>query len=291
MIPEDEDMRIIDSCAACLYDKQKHLTEDPEYLARVRELLDHRKEEDTSPYMVYQFALAYEERFGKRPSYVPIKKKYNDLVLSMEKELEADMEQAQDPLARALAYARVGNYIDFGAMNSVDPKTFMGLFQNAAFSDQDKKVYQDLLKALEAAKEFLLITDNCGEIVLDKLFLRQLKKRFPQVHVAVLVRGEEVLNDATLQDAEYAGLARENEVFSNGGPIAGTIYSMLPKEARNAIDRADVILAKGQGNYESVSGQANGFPKKQVFYAFLCKCELFTKRFNVAPLTGVLTRE
>ena len=90
---------------------------------------------------------------------------------------------------------------------------------------------------------------------------------------------------------EYAGLARENEVFSNGGPIAGTIYSMLPKEARNAIDRADVILAKGQGNYESVSGQANGFPKKQVFYAFLCKCELFTKRFNVAPLTGVLTRE
>ena len=132
---------------------------------------------------------------------------------------------------------------------------------------------------------------SCGEIVLDKLFLRQLKKRFPQVHVAVLVRGEEVLNDATLQDAEYAGLARENEVFSNGGPIAGTIYSMLPKEARNAIDRADVILAKGQGNYESVSGQANGFPKKQVFYAFLCKCELFTKRFNVAPLTGVLTRE
>ena len=69
-------------------------------------------------------------------------------------------------------------------------------------------------------------------------------------------------------------------------PICGTVYSMLPEAAREALDGADVVLSKGQGNYESLSGQG-----RHIFYAFLCKCELFTSRFGVEPFTGMLVEE
>ena len=106
-------MRVIESCAQCLYDKQKHLSDDSQYLAEVREIIDNRRENDTSPYMVYLFSKAYEKRFGKSASYREIKKKYNDLVLSMEDSIRRKIEQAPDPLAESLIYARIGNYIDF----------------------------------------------------------------------------------------------------------------------------------------------------------------------------------
>ena len=76
------------------------------------------------------------------------------------------------------------------------------------------------------------------------------------------------------------------EIVSNGEAIAGIIYEMMPEEARKALDDADVILAKGQGNYESMSGQG-----WHVFYEFLCKCDLFTSRFNVPRLTGMFVEE
>ena len=72
----------------------------------------------------------------------------------------------------------------------------------------------------------------------------------------------------------------------NACTVAGTVYDLLSEEARTAIDSADVILAKGQGNYETLSGQG-----RHIFYAFLCKCELFTSRFSVPRLTGILVKE
>ena len=95
-----------------------------------------------------------------------------------------------------------------------------------------------------------------------------------------------MLNDATEDDAHYTGLDKVAEIVSNGDAIAGTIYEMMPLEARTALDEADVILSKGQGNYESLSGHG-----RHVFYAFLCKCELFTSRFEVPLLTGMFVEE
>ena len=179
-----------------------------------------------------------------------------------------------------------GNYIDFGAMNEVDEDTFLGLFDRVDMQERDVPVYRSFLNACEKASEFLLITDNCGEIVLDKLMIRQLKNRFPKLHVTLLMRGKDVLNDATPADAVYFGLDALADIVDNGLAIAGTIPSMLPEPAFKALEKADVILAKGQGNYESLSRQ--GY---HVFYAFLCKCELFMNRFQVPKLTGIFVEE
>ena len=279
-------MRISESCAKCLYDRQLNITDNKEYLAEVKELLDNRKENDTSPYMVYLFAKVYEKHFGATPDFTEIKKKYNDLVLGMEDKLRARIEQAEDPLAKALVMARIGNYIDFGAMDNVDTDEFLTLFQNTEMREDDKVVYESFLRECEAGTNFLLLCDNCGEVVLDRLMIEQLKKRFPHLKVKALVRGGAVLNDATAEDAAYSGLDKVAEILSNGAPVAGTIYDLMPEESRQALDEADIILSKGQGNYESISGRG-----RHIFYEFLCKCDLFVKRFNVPLLTGMFVEE
>ena len=279
-------MRINDSCAACLYDKQKNKADDPKYLARIRELLDNRGEDDTSPYMVYMFNKVHEEFFGAGADYTQVKKTYNDLVLGMEEDLRAEIKNAADPIAKALVMARIGNYIDFGAMNHVDTETFLGLFRDTELREDEKKTYESFLQACARAESFLLLCDNCGEIVLDKLLIEQLSLRFPQLKFYAMVRGGSILNDVTEEDAKYVGLDQAAEIVSNGAPVGGTIYSLLPEEARSVLDGADVILSKGQGNYESLSGR--GY---HVFYALLCKCDLFTSRFDVPRLTGIFVEE
>ena len=183
-------------------------------------------------------------------------------------------------------YARIGNYIDFGTMHDVSTETFLGLFDDPKMEETDHRTYLSFLEECAKAKSFLLIADNCGEIVLDKLFLEQLAKRFPQMEMYVLVRGDVVLNDVTPEDAAYVGIDRLATIVSNGAAIPGTVYKMLSEDARRILDTADVILAKGQGNYESLSSQG-----RHIFYVFLCKCDLFTWRFQVPRLTGMFVEE
>ena len=279
-------MRVTESCAECLYDKQMHLTEDKKYLAEIKFIIDNRREDDCAPYLVYRFNQVYEKYFGQKASYKDIKKKYNDLVLSLEDAVRKRIEASKDPLAQALVYARAGNYIDFGAMNQVEEETFLSLLDSVKLQEQEAAVIASFTEQCKNARSFLLIADNCGEIVLDKLFLEQLHKSFPELSIDVLVRGGEVLNDATKEDAEYVGISKVARVISNGLPIAGTVYEMLPEDAKEVMDQADVILAKGQGNYESLCKQG-----RHIFYSFLCKCELFTSRFRVPKLTGIFVEE
>lgn len=275
-------MRVNAYCAACLWDKQLFKSDNPEYLAEVRQIIDSRREGDTAPYLVYLFNRAYERYYGKSEPYRQIKREYNDLVLSMESEIRKKIEASQDSLAASIAYARIGNYIDFGAMNHVDSEAFLKLLGDARLQPRDLPTYEEFLSQCRKANHFLLIADNCGEIVLDKLFLEQLHTVFPHLTLSVMVRGAEVLNDVTFEDAAYAGIDDYAAIISNGTSVAGTIYEMLPDEAKAAIDSADVILAKGQGNYESLCGQG-----RCIFYSLLCKCDLFTDRFNVPKFTGI----
>ena len=279
-------MQITQSCAKCLYDKQKRNVQDEKYLKEIRSIIEGCDDHASAPYLVYLFNQVYEKHFGKLVSYKEIKKRYNDLVLSMENVLKKRIEQAMDPLTTAFTFARIGNFIDFGAMDHVDEEVFVSLFEKEQLSRADQKVMDSFLCQCEKAKTFLLVTDNCGEIVVDKLFLEQLHHRFPDLKINILVRGEEVLNDATQEDAEYVGIDQYGTIYTNGYPVAGTIYDMLPDAVKEMFEHSDVILAKGQGNYESLSKQG-----RHIFYSFLCKCDLFTDRFQVPKFSGIFVEE
>ena len=275
-------MKVNEVCAKCLYDQQRRLTDDKDYLDEVQRIIDAREEKNSAPYLLSLFEDVFEERFGKRASFAEVKKSYNDLVLSMEDAIRERIESTESPLETALLFGRIGNYIDFGAQADVDTEKFLSLFDDAVAGERDREAIDSFIRSCSEAKSFLLVTDNSGEIVLDKLLLEQIKKSFPDLKLTVLVRGGEVINDATVEDAEYVGIGDLARIVSNGKAIAGTEYDLLSDEARQVLDSADVILAKGQGNYETLSA-----PGKHVFYSFLCKCDLFSEMFKVPKLTGM----
>ncbi|MBR3227755.1 MAG: DUF89 family protein [Erysipelotrichaceae bacterium] len=279
-------MIVNETCAKCLYDKQCLTYDNKEYLKEIRKILNERTDRDTTAYLVYRFSLLQEKYFGKARSYKEEKKRYNDLVMSMETSLRKKIEGSADPLLQSLVYARIGNYIDFGTLSDVTEEKFLSLFADADASETDRRTYASFLKQCEDAEDLLLIADNCGEIVLDKLFLEELKERFPHLILRVLVRGGEAVNDVTPEDAEYVGIDKVATIVSNGMPISGTVYHLLSDEARDVLDHSDVVLSKGQANYESLSKQG-----RHIFYSFLCKCSLFTERFDLPLLSGVFVEE
>lgn len=279
-------MRVSESCAQCLYKRQEKKTDNEAYLAEIRRIIDNRRENDSSPYLVYLFNKTHLKYFGEFPSFKDVKIRYNDLVLEKEELLRNEIAESDDPLAKALIMARIGNYIDFGPMNNVTPEEFLALFNDTSMREDDAKTYESFVKECENGKKLLLICDNCGEIVLDKLLIEQLKIRFPHLEITAMVRGGDVLNDVTMEDAVYVGLDKVAKVIDNGAAVSGTVYDMLSAGAAKELDGADIILSKGQGNYESLSGQG-----RHVFYMFLCKCELFTGMFNVEKYTGMFIEE
>ena len=279
-------MKFSDSCAACMYDRQCAKTDNADYLKKIKDILDNRPADITSSELVMQFNELHEKYIGPLDDLSAEKKEYNDLVLSMEDDIRKDIEASVDPLATSIIMARSGNYIDFAALDSVDKETFIGLFDNTKMSETEMEVYDSFCRQCSKAKSFLLLTDNCGEIVLDKLMLEQLKKRFPNLEITVMVRGADIYNDATLEDAKYVGLDTLGTIITNGRRMAGTVYKMLPDKAKSVIDNSDIIFAKGQANYESFAGEGH-----HAFYTFLCKCDLFINRFNVPKLTGMFVEE
>lgn len=256
------------------------------YMKEIAKIIGESDDEDSSAYLVYLFNQVYRRYFGEVKDYSRIKKEYNAYVLEREQELYQEILEARDPLAQAIIYARIGNYIDFGAMQQVEKEVFLGLFRDQEKNRLDEKNYEAFLNDCGKGKNFLLIADNCGEIVLDKLFLKELRKRFSHLELYVMVRGGEILNDVTMEDAEETGVCAVAKVISNGNVVGGTVEKMLSEEAREIFDRADVILSKGQGNFETLHGCG-----RNIYYSFLCKCDWFTGKFGVERNTGMFVRE
>lgn len=286
-------MRLNSMCIRCLIDKQearianfKDEDKNAAYMKEIAKIIGESDDEASSAYLVYLFNQVYRRYFGEVKDYSEIKKEYNSYVLALENELYQEILKAQDPLAQSIVYARIGNYIDFGAMQHVEKKVFLDLFRDEKKNMLDQHVYEDFLGDCRNGKIFLLLADNCGEIVLDKLFLKELKKRFPHLELCVMVRGEQVLNDATMEDAEETGVCTVARVISNGSGVGGTVEKMLTEEAKQTLNRADIILSKGQANYETLHGCG-----RNIYYSFLCKCDWFSGRFCVERNTGMFLRE
>ena len=130
------------------------------------------------------------------------------------------------------------------------------------------------------------ITDNAGEIVLDGLLMEQLLAIRPDLQLTALVRGGFVLNDATLEDAQAVGLPALVPVVGNGNALPGTVWHALSDQARALLADADMIVAKGQANFETL--HESGL---NIYYLLLCKCDYFVRRFQVPRLTGMFVNE
>lgn len=280
-------------CKACLLDK--HLSRCPEQatpqqLSAFRTAVKTLIENSTrlsAPEAVEQIGQIYRSLFGIDKDYTLIKHHFNQLMLGYEPHLQALIDAAEDPFRLSVQYALAGNFIDFGAMKTVEDDKLREFLRAADQTSPDEEMLWQLRTQICSARKLVYLTDNCGEIVADKLLLRTISKLNPLLELTVIVRGQPAINDATMEDALQVGLDTVcHRILGNGCGVAGTVLHRLPPDAAAAVEQADVILSKGQGNYESLSGCG-----LNLFYLFLCKCQLFVDRFQVPLFSPIVTRE
>ena len=207
------------------------------------------------------------EMTGNRDPYREVKDRFNRLALELYPALKARVNSSARPMEAAVRLAIAGNIIDSGANSELDEDHVQAAVESA-FTEPLVGSLEELTDAVSTAERILYLADNAGEIVFDRLFIEQL----PLEKVTVAVRGAPVINDATLEDAEKAGLPDLVEVIENGSDAPGTILDDCSKEFRERFGDADVVIAKGQGNYETLSDV-----EKDIFFLLKVKCPVIAQ--------------
>lgn len=212
------------------------------------------------------------ERLGRDP-YRDAKREANALALARYSGWKAEVARASDPLLHALRLAAAGNALDLGVHPAADPRRPV----NGEFAELD---YAELQAALAEARTVLYLVDNAGEIVLDRILVEELLARGKEVTVAV--RGSPTLNDATLEDAREVGLSGIAEVLTTGSDVPGVFLPEASAEFRARFGKADLVLAKGMGNFEGLTEV-----RRPVFFLLQAKCRPVAEEVGV-PLGSLV---
>ena len=209
----------------------------------------------------------------------------NRFVLERLDTIRAKVFGAADPVLAGLQFAILGNYLDFNALQGqVSFERLDQMLEEALEMQLDQSIFADLCRELEQGTKLLYLTDNAGEIGFDRVFAEAIAAKYPHLEITFCVRGDIAQNDATVEDAKVMGIPFP--VIGNGNRIPGTQIDLLSEEAKQALETADVILAKGMANCETMLGCGYN-----VYYAFLVKCQRFVSRFGKPMFTPMIVKE
>jgi len=204
---------------------------------------------------------------GNSDPYAAVKERMNQQAAKLYPMWHRLFWEAHPLLEAAVRLAIVGNLLDVGAKTQLDAASVRAAFDDALTAPLRGSV-EELSAAIRSARFILYLADNAGEIVFDRDLLAQL----PLGNFAVAVRGSPVLNDSTVADAQQAGLPDYCEVISNGSDAPGTVLEDCSPAFREQFAAADLVIAKGQGNYESLAGT-----DKHIFFLLKIKCDVLSQ--------------
>jgi damage-control phosphatase, subfamily I len=220
------------------------------------------------------------EMTGIDDPYQAAKDYQNQMAQNLLSELRTEIDAAPDPLAMAVRLAIAGNVIDMGVNGNIAEADVRQSIQHA-LAEPFFGEWEAFCQAAATAQRILYLADNAGEIVFDRLLIEQLSP----ARITLAVRGAPVLNDATLVDARAVGLHKIVEVIDNGSDVAGTMLNECSPGFLKRFSKADVILAKGQGNFETLSDEPFN-----MFFLFKAKCSVIAAHAGVPIGTHVLAR-
>ncbi len=256
-----------------------------DYQRSVLRTVAERSLDMTAPEVSHELSALLRDTFGIERDFTDIKHRFNQLVLGLEEKIAHRIAEADDPLALAVRCALAGNFIDFGPTGDVSEEKLLQLVEDAGQMEIDENALADLEARIGRARRIAYLTDNCGEVVLDKLLISQIARTNPEASVTAIVRGGPAGNDATLEDAAEVGLAGVATVIDNGSDVAGTCPGRVNERTRNALRDSDLVISKGLANYETLSGRG-----RNTYFLFLCKCSLYVDVFDVPLHTGMVLR-
>jgi uncharacterized protein with ATP-grasp and redox domains len=201
--------------------------------------------------------------------YKEKKQYFNRFALELFPKFKTLIEKSEKPLEMAIRLAIAGNIIDLGVKSSLEISEVQSVIDNA-LTDPFDTAELDLFKTeIAKAKDILYLADNAGEIVFDKFLIEQIGAD----KITFVVKGLPIINDATIQDAKEAGITDMVRVIDNGDDAPGTIPETCSKEFRERFAKADLIISKGQGNFETLSDV-----DKNIFFIFKAKCPVVAKQ-------------
>lgn len=247
----------------------------------MRDVLRWMSEMDMSlspPALAQRIHRRLRELTGIIDPYREEKDQHNQMALKLIPGLREQVAAADDPLLTAANLAIAGNIIDLGAKSGLADNDIHEAIQHASEKPLEGNL-DSFRNEVAKAEKILYLADNCGEIVFDTLLIEQLG---PQ-RVTLAVRGMPIINDATLEDAVTAGLDRIVPVIGNGSDAPGTLLEDCNKEFLAAFESADLIISKGQGNFETLSDCG-----KNIFFLLKVKCPVVAESAGLPVGTHVL---
>ncbi len=276
-------MKIHDKCLPCVINqviKVANMTgvyKKEELLKEVFVYLSKMDFESTTPEIIGQVFNMIKKHTNNPDPYKETRNYYNTLFLKLLPEFEMRIEQFENPFQLAVRYAIVGNIIDFNPIHNTLLEDVFDYFERMEqlelAIDDSAALKQDIL----SAKELLYLGDNCGEICMDKILLKRIKELNPEVKILFGVRGKPVVNDSIAEDAYYVGIDEYAEVIDNGDDSLGTVLNRTSSEFKEIYTNADVVIAKGQANYECLSEE-----NKNIYFLLMTKCDVIANDIGVA---------
>jgi len=247
-------------------------------LNSVMEVLQDVSEETTPPEIGSLVHRTIRAATGNLDPYEEIKRDHNERILNIEGELMAVLDTSSSPLMNAVKLAGTGNLIDMGPERKWSD--VVDIFEGFMDKESGFFDYSRFEISLSKAKTLLYIGDNAGEIVLDKILLKKLIEN-SVVDITFAVRGRPIINDATMKDARYVGITDIVKVIDTGADFPGVVLESSSEDFLNHYYNADMILSKGQGNYESLSDRS-----EPIFFLLQAKCPVIANKIgcNVGDL-------
>ena len=235
---------------------------------------------ESPPLMAQHIHRLIRQMTGDNDPYRDIKDRFNHFALELYPELKEGIEWSSKPLDTAIRLAIAGNIIDSGVNHHINETQVHNAIKHALTAPLAGDP-EEFREAVSEAKDILYLADNAGEIVFDRLLIEQM----PLKKITLAVKGSPVINDACLVDAQATGIADLVEVIDNGSDAPGTILAECSEGFKRQFENADLIIAKGQGNYETLSDV-----KKDIFFLLKVKCPVIAKHIGCEGGSLILRR-
>ena len=272
-------MKTYFDCVPCfvrqVLDSVRMTTDDTRLHEKVlREALSMASEMDlkqSPPAMAQKIHRFIRKMTGISDPYLDVKNRFNKLALQMYHDLRMQIDTSTDPVETAVRLAIAGNIIDFGVNSAVESSQVERTITESLTDPFDRESLEAFKHAVSRADEILYLGDNAGEIVFDRLLIEQL----PCEKITFVVKGGPILNDALVEDAQIVGLTDVVDVIDNGSDAPGTILESCSETFRRRFDQSDLIIAKGQGNYETLSDV-----DKNIFFLVRPKCSVLARHLG-----------
>jgi uncharacterized protein with ATP-grasp and redox domains len=232
----------------------------------------------TSPQVIESAWLAIAEGLGEEDPYRQLKERQMLGAMELYPLLKKLIAGSQNPLETAIRIAVMGNWIDLmWSSGSEDVEYLIAKLENMPFSSE---ALSQLANAIASSKILVYLGDNSGEIVFDKLLIETVKDLHP-VDIFFVVRSHPTLNDATLREAQMIGMQQAAVVLENGinGPFPGTSVARCSERVRDLLIRADLVISKGGGNFDSLHEERHLL--KKIAFLLMSKCTPYVSHFGV----------